>query len=99
MSLEQAFDGLAHVLQEMPTIGDLLGLGRRLGGGLRVGRRTVAADQLDAGVGLEPGPDGRSVTIGQEIDDVARLEVDDDGAVALPFAPGPVVDADESWGS
>ena len=27
MALEQAFDGLAHVLQEVPSIGDLLGLG------------------------------------------------------------------------
>ena len=42
--------------------------------------------------------DGRGVAVGQEIDDVARLEVDDDGAVALPLAPGPVVDADESRG-
>ena len=28
MALEQAFDGLANVLQEVPSIGDLLGLGR-----------------------------------------------------------------------
>ena len=69
-----------------------------LGGRLGVGRRTVAADQLDAGMGLEPRPDGRGVAVRQEIDDVARLEVDDDGAVALPLAPGPVVDADESRG-
>ena len=55
MTLQQAFDGLAHVLQEMPSIGDLLRLGRGLGGRLGVGRRTVAADQFDAGMGREPG--------------------------------------------
>ena len=27
MALEQTFDGLAHVLQEVPSIGDLLGIG------------------------------------------------------------------------
>ena len=42
--------------KQVPSIGDLLGLGRGLGGGLGVGRRTVAADQLDAGMGLEPRP-------------------------------------------
>lgn len=47
---------------------------------------------------LEPRLDGRGVTIGQEVDDVVRLEVDDEGAVVLSFGPGPVVDADESWG-
>ena len=95
MTLEQAFDGLADVLQQVPSIGDLLGLGRCFGGGLGVGRRAVAADQLDAGMGLEPRLDGRGVAVGQEVDDLAGLEVDDDGAVALSLAPGPVVDADE----
>jgi hypothetical protein len=96
MALEEALDGLAHVLQEVPSIGDLLGLGRGFSGGLGVGRRTVAADQLDTGMSFEPRPDGRGVAVGQEIDDIVRLEVDDDRAVALSFAPGPVVDADES---
>jgi len=44
---------------------------------------------------LEPRPDGRGIAVRQEIDDVVRLEVDNDGALALSFAPGPVVDADE----
>ena len=48
---------------------------------------------------LEPRPDGRGVAVRQEIDDVVGLEVDDDGAVALSFAPGPVVDADEFRGT
>ena len=98
MPLQQAFDGLANVLQQMPSIGDLLRLRRGLGGRLRVGRRTIAADQFDAGMGREPDLDSRGVAVGEKVDDFARLEVDDDGAVALPLAPGPVVDADESRG-
>ena len=34
MTLKQTFDGLAHVLQQVPSIGDLLGLGCGFGGGL-----------------------------------------------------------------
>ena len=48
---------------------------------------------------LEPRPDGRAIAVRQEIDDVVGLEVDDNGAVALPFAPGPVVDTDEFRGT
>ena len=65
MALKQTFDGLAHVLQQVPSIGDLLGLGCGFGGRLRVGRRTIAADQLDAGMSLEPRPDGRGVAVGK----------------------------------
>jgi hypothetical protein len=63
MTLKHTFDGLAHVLQQVPSIGDLLGIGGGLGGGQGVGRRTVAADQLDAGMGREPRADGRGVAI------------------------------------
>src|SRR5947209_7511490 len=94
MTLQHAFDRLAHVLQQMPSIGDLLRPGRSLGGRPGVGRRTVATDQLDPGMGFEPGLDGRGVAIGQEVDDLTRVEVDHDSPVALPLAPGPVVDAD-----
>ena len=96
MTLKQPFDGLAHILQQVPSIGDLSGIGCTFGGGLGVGRRTVAADQFDSGMSLEPRLDGGGVAVRQEIDDIIRLKVDDDGAVALSFAPGPVVDADES---
>ena len=67
-----------------------------LGGGLGVGRPAVAAGQLDAGLGLRPHPNRYGVTIRQEIDDVAYLEVDDVGAVALSLTPSPVVDTDKS---
>ena len=45
---------------------------------------------------LEPFFHGLRVAIGQEIDDIAPLQIDDDGAVAMSFAPRPIVDADES---
>ena len=82
--------------QQMPAIGNLLGFRRTFRHRLGVGRRTVPADEFNARMFLEPLRDGIGITIGQEIDDVAPLQVHDDGAVALPFAPRPVVDADVS---
>ncbi len=64
VSLEHALDGLAQVLEQVPAIRDLLGLRgacrRRLG----VGRRTVPADHLDPGMGLEPSRHGIRITVG-----------------------------------
>jgi hypothetical protein len=34
MALKQTLDGLSHVLQQVPSIGDLLGLGCGFGGSL-----------------------------------------------------------------
>jgi hypothetical protein len=96
MPLQEVFDGLADVLHQMPSIGDLLGLGRGFGGSLGIGRVTVAADQLDARMRLQPCLDVHRVAVGQEVDHVARLEVNNDGAVALSFTPGPVVNPHDS---
>jgi hypothetical protein len=58
MPSEHALDGFAQVLQEVPAIGDLHGLGGTLRRRLGVGRRTVPADHFDPGMGLEPRRDG-----------------------------------------
>src|SRR5512135_3207323 len=46
---------------------------------------------------FEPLLDGLRVAVRQQIDDTAALQVHDNGAVSLPLAPRPVVDADEPW--
>ena len=68
--------------------------GRRLG----VGGRAVPADHLDPGMGLEPRRHGVRVAVGQQVDDVTAFQVHDDGAVALPLAPRPVVDPHDPRG-
>jgi hypothetical protein len=92
VSLEHTFDGLAQVLQQVPAIRNLLSLGgagrRRLG----VGRRTVPADHLDPGMGLEPSRHGIRSTVGEEVEDVPSFQVHDDRAVALSLAPRPIID-------
>ena len=96
VSLEQALDRLTQVFEQVPAIGNLLGFRCTFRCCLGVGRRTVPADEFNARMILEPLRDGVSITIRQEIDDVAPLQVHDDRAVALPFAPRPVVDTDEA---
>src|SRR5512135_2972644 len=98
LPLEKPLNRLTQVLQQMPAIGDLLGIGRRFGSGLGIVRPAVPADQFDAGMSREPGLDRFRVTVGQQINDPATLQVHDDGPVASPLAPGPVVDTDEPRG-
>ena len=96
LPLEQTFDGLAQILQQMPAIDDLLCLGCCIDGRLGVGRPAVPADEFDARMIVEPLLDGFGIAVGQEIDHVAPLKIHDDGAVPLAFEPGPVVDPNEA---
>ena len=92
MPCEHALDGLAQVLQQVPAVGDLHGLGGTLRRRLGVGRRTVPADDLDPGMLLEPRRDSVPLAVGEQVDDVTALQVHDDGAVTLSLAPRPVID-------
>nr|WP_231964725.1 hypothetical protein [Paracoccus aminovorans] len=44
----------------------------------------------------QPGGHSRGLSIRQKVDDSAALEITDQGAVALPLAPRPVVNADDT---
>src|ERR1700727_264426 len=58
-----ALDGFAEVLRQMESIGDLPGLRRALSRGLRIEASTVAADDGNVGMVLEPSGRGRRRTI------------------------------------
>jgi hypothetical protein len=94
VALQQPLDRLAQVLQQVPAVRDLKRLRRPFGGGLGVGRPAVAGDDLDAGVFLQPRRQRGAVPAHQDVEDAAALQVDEDGAVALALADGPVIDAD-----
>src|SRR5262245_28748135 len=78
----------------MPAVGDLDGLGRAGAGPLGVSRGAVAADDLDARMLAQPFFDRRGFAVGQQVDDSSPFQIDDNRAIALSFAKGPVVDAD-----
>jgi hypothetical protein len=65
-----------------------------LAGALGVGAGPIAHDDLDRRMVLEPRGLGRAV--GQQVDAAPALEITEDRAVALAFAPGPVIDAEDT---
>jgi hypothetical protein len=98
LPIEEALQGLPDVLEQVPAVGNLLGLGggfrRRFG----VGGPAVAAEDLDLGVLAQPGLQLGPVSTRQQFDDLAALQVDDDRAVDVALAHGPVVHADDARG-
>ncbi len=93
----RALDEGGHgVLQQMPAVGDLYGLGSALGGPFAIAAAAVAADDLDAGMGGKSARNGATLPIRQEIDGAATLEIADDRPVALTFLPSEIVDADDT---
>ena len=71
----------------------MLGLRRAAGRCLLVRTRAITGDQFDFWMAFQPLGQGRRISVWQQVDDLVPLQVDEDGAVALPFAPGPVIDA------
>ena len=53
----------------------------------------ITGDQFDLSVAFQPLGQGRRISVWQQIDDLVPLQADEDSAVAVPFAPSPVVDA------
>jgi hypothetical protein len=60
-----------------------------------IGFGAVTGNNLDVGMGLEPRGHGLSRSIFQQVKGTTLLEIDNDGAVAIAFAPCPVVQSDD----
>jgi hypothetical protein len=87
-------DRLGEVVPKMPAVGDLDRVGQDAADSLGVGARSVPADDLDAGMGAQPGLQRVGAAVGQDIDSAAGLRVDQDRGVALPAAQREVVHAE-----
>ena len=81
----------AAVLQQVPSVAHLSGLGSASARRIGVGAAAIAADHLGAGVFAQPRDERLGAAVRQEVDDAAPLEVAKDGAVAPAAAPRPVV--------
>src|SRR5262249_3344022 len=55
----------------------------------------VPADDLDPGMGLQPGGEGVRRALRQQVHRPAALQVAEDRAVALALLPGPVIDTQD----
>src|SRR4051795_8277172 len=61
-----------------------------------LGAGPIAHDDLDRRMVLEPRGQGLGRAVGQQVDAAPALEITEDRAVALAFAPGPVIDAEDT---
>jgi len=55
--------------------------------------RAVAGDDLDIGMAPQPVGEGRPGSVGLQVDRASTVAIDEQHAVAPPFADGPIVDA------
>jgi transposase InsO family protein len=87
-------EGSAGVLHQVPAVGDLRDLRGGADDRLTVAAAAVARDDLDGRMIRQPRLDRSGLAVGKQVDNLTSLQIADDGAVAMPALPGPVVDAD-----
>src|SRR3954468_8867985 len=96
--VEPGFKCLREVLEEMPAIRNLLGLGRAPADGFGVAIGPIPADYCNGGILLQPGDHRVRLAIWQEGYGLLAFQVDHDGAEPPSAPAGPVVDADYTRG-
>lgn len=80
-----------HVVPQVPAVGDLECGRGAAADGFGIGCRPVTHDELDAGVGPQPGFQGDGAAVGQDIDALVGRGVDQHGAVAVAAQQGEVI--------
>lgn len=83
------------ILHDMEPVGDLFRLRRALPGSLGVETAAISADHFHLGMSFQPVGAGDHITILENIDDRATLQIDNDRAVGLRLPPAPVIDPDD----
>ena len=96
--MKPAFDGLAHVGEQVPAVGHLQGLGSAEAGAAGVFGRAISGQDPDAGPLLEPNGQRRRGTVREKVDDAVTVEVHHNRTVAAALPHGPIVDADVDGG-
>jgi len=77
VSLSKGVHGIAEIAQHVPAVGHLHGVGRTLAGAVRIGPGTVARDDLNAGVPLQPCRQRAGLPVRQQVHDLVALQVVD----------------------
>lgn len=96
MVVEHTAKCIAAVAQKMPPIRHLDGLWCSLAGSIGIGAGAIAHDDFNGRMVLQPGGQGLSPAVGQQVDDPVTLQVAQDRAVALVLAPGPVINTQDT---
>src|SRR5205085_3733744 len=96
--LKESLECVTQIEQQVEAIGHLLCLGSSFARSLRIGSCTVTADDFDSRMSGEPGLEGLSLAIRQDIHNAMSLQINQDRAVRSPLAHGPVVYSKHAWG-
>ena len=91
LSHHELLQRFLHILDEMEAVSHLYGTGSTSGAARGVCRSTVAADDLYAGMPLEPHSQSLGLAVRQQINDTMLLQVNENGAVTLPTAESEVI--------
>jgi hypothetical protein len=97
MSLEDAEENLAQVQEHMEAVCHLHDLRRHATGGVRIFTAAIPADDVYSWMSEQPGSKLVATAVGQHIDDVVPLEVDQDSAIGPAAAEGEVVYTQNTW--
>ena len=92
--VQKGLDRLTEVFDQMEAIHDLHGLRCSTTNALGVERTPLATDDADGRILHEPGGDALCRALGQEVKHPMILQIDQNGPVALPPPPRPLVHAD-----
>ncbi len=96
MPLHRLKSSSAAVLQQVPPVGDMDGIGRTAATAIGVARAPVAGDHLNTRAGAQPSCEAVGLSIGQQVDDAVAFQVNEDRAVTLATLPGSVVDPEHA---
>lgn len=99
---EQGLQCITEILQDVPPIGNLNSLRGSTGCSSPIGIPTVAADDFDTRMRLQPSCNGGFGALGQQINWFVFFQIDQDSAKPTAASKRPVVDAQHArrwmWG-
>src|SRR5262249_57387489 len=97
LAVEEGLDGFAQVFDQMKAIDHLHSLGGPTAHTLGVEGTPVPTNHGDRGMLREPGGQALHRALGQEVQDLMILQIDEDGPIAVPAPPGPLIDPNALW--
>lgn len=95
--MEEAFQDLPEVVQEVPPVGHLHRLGSPLGDPTGIFGRTITLGNFDSGMCLKPAFQPFGGPIRKHVYGTPLLKIDQNRPPGLAFAPRPVVNAQHAW--
>jgi hypothetical protein len=98
MAEEEPLQGLAQVLHQVEPVDDLHRLWGAVPNPFGVQPTPIPADDLNAGMRLQPLRSGQGRALGEQIQHPMALEITDNRPKASPSPPGPFVKPDHPWG-